>query len=207
MEETVKRYWKLQKQIPEVKMLLVTKGIEADFLLEFVKQTGHLDYAENYAQELKKWGPIIEKFPDIKITFIGAFQTGNIRNVVKYCGAIYGVSSVKNIDKIHKEAKKRNKTIHLYAQINLDDERARNGFKVSEIQDNFKGLFQGLMYIPPAFKNPISFFKEIKKIADSLGITNLSMGMSKDYLQAIECGATEVRVGSLVFKKNFVPKK
>lgn len=201
IDVAVKNYLDLKSAIPNVKILIVTKGVSNDVIKDFILRTGHLEYAENYASELKKWSEIVSLFPNINITFIGSFQSGNIRNIVKYCSAIYSISSIKDLEKVKKEATKKGRLMRYYAQVNIGMEKRKNGFYENEIMPELKGLFDGVMCIPPAFKDPIPYFIKMKNIANFLGVTNISMGMSSDYQSAIKHGATEVRVGSLIFKK------
>lgn len=195
----VQNYFKLKSEINGVKILLVTKGVEADFLIDFIKKTNHFFFAENYATELKKWKLIKEIFPNIEVNFIGSFQSGNIRNIVKICETVESVSSFKQFEKLQKEAQKQSKNMKFYAQINIGNESQKNGFLETEITEEFTNFFTGLMCIPPVNQNPEYYFKKMKNIGEKLSIENLSMGMSSDFQKAIKYGATEVRIGTIIF--------
>lgn len=193
------KYFALKEKLPNTRITLVTKGVETEFLLNFIKKTGHLDFAENYATQLKKWDVILEKFPNVRLSFIGYFQSGNIRNIVKYCNKIESIYSIKIFEKVKKDASKREKKMQYYAQINIGNEPQKSGFKLEEINKEMLSEFNGLMCIPPANRDHASYFKKMQEIAAENGIKNLSMGMSADYRQAVQFGATEVRIGSLIF--------
>ena len=203
LETSVKNYFELKNSIDQkIEIAIVTKGIEKDFLMDFITRTGHKFYAENYTKELKKWEEIRIKFNDIKLSFIGSFQSGNIKNIVKACDRIESFSSIKSLEKVKHEALKKGKELEYYMQVNIGGEAQKNGFLVSDISPEFGKVFSGIMCIPPAY-NPHMHFIKVKEIAENLGISKISMGMSGDYKKAIENGATEIRIGSLIFN----PKK
>ena len=200
LNNAVERFFSLKKEVGDVKIVLASKTIKSDFLLEFIGKTGHLSYGENYASELGKWDEILEKYPNLDLSFIGSFQSGNIRKIVKYCNTIEGVDCVKSFEKIKIETAKRNKPIKIYAQINIGREKQKNGFLLEKTKiDEFK-IFDGLMCIPPSGL-PDEYFKEMQYLKNKTGLKNLSMGMSNDYKKAILYGSTEIRVGNLIFRE------
>lgn len=199
LESAIQKYFELKNLVGNTKILLVTKGIDGKLIMEFIKETGHMHFAENYTSELKKWVSIIQTFPAIELSFIGSFQSGNLRNIVKMCKTIASVSSFKQLEKLQKEALKQQRNIKFYAQINIGKEEQKNGFLESEITPEFSQFFSGLMCIPPAKLNPEYYFKKMQSIGAELGIKTLSMGMSSDFKKAIEFGATEIRIGNLIF--------
>lgn len=199
LETSIKNYFELKNSIDsKVEIAIVTKGIEKDFLIDFITRTGHKFYAENYTKELKKWEDIKIRFNDIKLSFIGSFQSGNIKNIVKVCDRIESFSSVKSLEKVKYEALKKNKELEYYMQVNIGGEVQKNGFLTKDINPEFGKLFTGIMCIPPAYNSHI-YFAKVSEIAKNLGISKISMGMSGDYKKAIENGATEIRIGSLIF--------
>ncbi len=198
LEKAVKKYFDLKNEVGKVKIVLVTKGISADFILAFAKKTGHLEYGENYTSELAKWEGIIPNLPDVSLNFIGSFQSGNLRKIAKMCNSIQGIESLSSFEKCKKEALKHGKTMTFYAQINIGNEPQKNGFLLQDLPSLKE--FDGIMCIPPLNKNSASYFVKMREIAGQNGIKNISMGMSSDYKIAISEGATEIRVGSLIFK-------
>lgn len=201
LDSVVENYFELKNSIDSnVELLIVTKGIPEDFILNFIEKTGHKFFGENYVKELKKWENIKNKFNDIKLSFIGSFQSGNIKNIVKICDRIESISSLKIFNKIQNEVVKRNLKVESYAQINIGREPQKNGFFEEEIASDFNKHFTGIMCIPP-INNSHIYFDKMKEIAKTIGISKISMGMSADYKQAIKSGATEIRIGSLIFKQ------
>jgi pyridoxal phosphate enzyme (YggS family) len=199
LEVSIQKYLELKNLVGNTKILLASKGVDEKFIMEFIERTGHLYFAENYASELKKWVSIIQAFPQVEVSFIGSFQSGNLRNIVKTCKTVESVSSLKQLEKLKKESLKQQKDIKFYAQINIGKEEQKSGFLESEITPEFSQLFSGLMCIPPAKLNPEYYFKKMQSIGAELGIKTLSMGMSADFKKAIEFGATEIRIGNLIF--------
>lgn len=199
IENAVQNYFDLKSSIKEnVEIAVVTKNINDSDIIEFAQKTGHLFYAENYTKELKKWDTVKAKIPNIKLSFIGSFQTGNIKNIVKICDRIESFSSIKMLEKVIHEAKKRERKIEYYAQINIGKESQKNGFAPEEMTSEFAKYFKGIMSIPPAYNSYI-YFPKIQETANAIGISQISMGMSGDYKKAIESGATEIRIGTLIF--------
>lgn len=177
------KYSALKQTLPNTKILLATKGISSDFLLQFIALTGHKYYAENYASELSKWDEVLKKYPETEISFIGSFQSGNIKKILKYCNSIESFSSLKMLEKVRNEANKLQKNITAFAQINIGIEPQKNGFLPSEINAETIQHFSGIMCIPPFNKSPNVYFNQMQKIAQKHNIKHLSMGMSSDLKQ------------------------
>jgi hypothetical protein len=115
------------------------------------------------------------------------------------------VDSEKLVKKIADEQNKINKKIKVFLQVNIGDENQKSGINKNEISKYVSyckdiGLdLIGLMCIPPLNIDPETYFKEMKRLNDTLGFKELSMGMSSDFLTAIKYSATYVRVGSSIF--------
>ena len=111
--------------------------------------------------------------------------------------------------KISDEQKKINKKLKIFIQVNTGLEEQKSGIdkkKLKELYDECKGLdlnLMGLMCIPPVDEDASNHFVEMKSLANELNLTELSMGMSADYLEAIKCGSTFIRVGSKIFGERF----
>jgi pyridoxal phosphate enzyme (YggS family) len=200
LQTATSNFFNLKNEVGDkITITIASKTVKTELLIEFIRQTGHLDFGENYASELSKWDAIIEEFNNIRLSFIGSFQTGNLRKIVKYCNKIEGISSLKELEKVQKESLKHNKKVICYAQINIGEETQKNGFKLSDILIDDLKKFDGLMCIPPALKPVDEYFKKMQNLKEECGLSSLSMGMSGDYKKAILSGSTEIRVGSLIF--------
>ena len=121
---------------------------------------------------------------------------------------IHSIDSIKLANKIDVEQKKINKDIGLFIQVNIDNEEQKNGIALSDVEIFYNKLANdmkmnviGLMCIPSVNSNIANAYEKMKKITIKLGLSELSMGMSSDYLEAIKFGSTFVRIGSKIFGK------
>ena len=136
---------------------------------------------------------------------IGKLQTNKVKFAVKLFDYIHSVDSEKIAKKIADEQKKINKKIKIFLQVNIGDEIQKSGINKNEVGKLVSyckeiGLdLIGLMCIPPINFDPESYFEEMNKLNKDLGFTELSMGMSSDYLTAVKYLSTYVRVGSSIF--------
>ena len=188
----------------EVTIIAVSKTkpystIEAAF------DAGSTHFGENRIQEAEEK---IGKLSHINPTWhlIGHLQTNKVKTAVQLFDIIHSVDSVKLAEVISTHA---DKEIEVLLQVNVADEETKGGFTVAELPQALKTIselpnlkVQGLMTIAPWVSNaqevrPV--FKRLKELRDSLGLKNLSMGMTDDYEVAIEEGATMVRIGRAIF--------
>jgi len=188
---------------PKVIAVSKTFGLEKIFpLIEY----GHLDYGENKVQEaVQKWSDIKLKKPNIKLHLIGKLQSNKVKDAVKIFDYIHSLDSTKLAKKIADEQYKQNKIIKLFIQVNIGNEEQKSGVKVNQINDLIMFSKQlnlsviGLMCIPPANKEPDKYFKEINHLNKKFNLQEISMGMSSDYLKAVENHSTYLRIGSSIF--------
>ena len=187
------------------KIIAVSKTFKKDKILPLIKH-GHLDFGENKVQEaVEKWTEIKKFNSTIKLHMIGKLQTNKVKFAVQLFDYIHSVDSKKLAKKIADEQSKINKKIKIFLQINIGDEDQKSGINKNEINQlviycNEVGLdVIGLMCIPPININPEVYFKEMYKLNKGFGFTELSMGMSSDYLKAAKHFATFVRIGSSIF--------
>ena len=171
---------------------------------------GHIDFGENKVQEaIDKWTEIKEKNPDIKLHMIGRLQTNKVKFAVKLFDYIHSVDSEKLAKKIADEQLKINKKIKIFLQVNIGNENQKSGINKNEVASLASyckeiGLnLIGLMCIPPVNIDPDDYFKEMNELNKSLGFTELSMGMSSDFLNATKHLSTYVRIGSGIFGQRF----
>ncbi len=191
------------------KIVAVSKTFKIDKILPLIEH-GHNDYGENKVQEaLEKWTEIKKKNSKIRLHLIGKLQTNKVRFAVQIFDYIHSVDSEKLAKKIADEQNKINKQIKIFLQVNIGDENQKSGINKSEVDQlvSFSkkiGLnVIGLMCIPPINIDPESYFEEMKKLNKDLGLAELSMGMSSDYLIAAKHLSSYVRVGSGIFGQRF----
>ena len=188
-------------------IIAVSKTFKIDKILPLIEE-GHKDFGENKVQEaLDKWSDIKLQKPNIRLHLLGGLQTNKVKFAVKIFDFIHSVDSIKLVKKISDEQIKQKKNIKIFIQVNLGNEKQKSGIAKSELDSLFSyckdiGLnIIGLMCIPPVGLDPVSFFKELKILNDNLNLSELSMGMSSDYVEAIEQHATYLRIGSEIFGK------
>ena len=193
----------INKKLPKV--IAVSKTFNLDKIMPLIEY-GHLDFGENKVLEaVDKWSEIKLKKLDIKLHLIGKLQTNKVKQAIKIFDYIHSVDSVKLAKKIADEQLKQNKNIKLFIQVNIGNEEQKSGVKVDQIEDLIIFSKQlnlniiGLMCIPPANKDPDKYFKEIKLLSKKFNLSEISMGMSSDYLKAVENSSTYLRIGSSIF--------
>ena len=167
---------------------------------------GHQHYGENKVQEaLEKWTDIKKEHKNIKLHLIGGLQTNKVKNAVRIFDYIHSLDSKKLADKISYQQKKENVETKIFIQINIGKEKQKSGILEEELFDfydyckNLDLSIVGLMCIPPLNEESIKYFEKMQELNKKIGLNELSMGMSADYLKAIKFGATYVRVGSDIF--------
>ena len=137
---------------------------------------------------------------------IGQLQTNKVKYVIPLFDYIHSLDSLKLAEKISIEQKKKNKNLKIFIQVNIGDEKQKGGINLKEV-DNFYKICKsrynlniiGLMCIPPKEIDIKKHFSSMRDLSISLGLKELSMGMSSDYMDAVEFGSTYVRIGSKIF--------
>jgi len=191
------------------KIIAVSKTFKLDEILPLIDH-GHTDFGENKIQEaIEKWTDIKEKNTNIQLHMIGKLQTNKVKLAVKLFDYIHSVDTEKLAKKISDEQEKINKKIKIFIQVNIGKENQKTGIdkdRVSDLVIYCKKInlnVVGLMCIPPVDQDPTIYFKEIFLINKKFNFSDLSMGMSSDYMQATQNGATYLRIGSSIFGKRF----
>ena len=187
------------------KVIAVSKTFKLEKILPLIDY-GHLDYGENKVQEaVDKWSEIKLIKQNIKLHLIGKLQTNKVKHAIKIFDYIHSVDSMKLAQKIADEQHKQKKNLKLFIQVNIGDEEQKSGVNVDQIDDliTFSKKLNlnivGLMCIPPVNKEPDKYFKEIKDLNNKFNLPEISMGMSSDYLKAVENSSTYLRIGSSIF--------
>jgi pyridoxal phosphate enzyme (YggS family) len=202
---SIKRKIEEQKIHTTPKVIAVSKTFKLEKILPLIEY-GHQDFGENKVQEaIEKWSEIKIKKQNINLHLIGRLQTNKVKYAIKIFDYIHSVDSKKLLQKIADEQDKQNKKLKLFIQVNIGDEEQKSGISVNQIEDliNFSKKLNlniiGLMCIPPANEAPDKYFKEIKLLNKKFNLSEISMGMSSDYLKAVENSSTYLRIGSSIF--------
>ena len=186
-------------------IIAVSKTFPIEYILPLIEH-GHLHYGENKVQEaINKWSDIKFKVNSIKLHLIGKLQTNKVKFALRIFDYIHSVDTKKLAKKIADEEVKQNKKLKLFIQVNIGEEDQKSGVVKNEIIDLYNYCKElnldviGLMCIPPANEDPSKYFHEIKLLNKKLNLLELSMGMSSDYLKAVENSSTYLRIGSSIF--------
>ena len=194
------------RQAGSVTLIAVSKTFPVE-AIDPVLMAGHRVFGENYVQESKaKWPELRERFPDVQVHMIGPLQSNKAEEAVKLFDAIHTLDRESLAVAMAKAIAKIGRQPQLFVQVNTGREPQKGGIDPMELEafiqrcQDVHGLaISGLMCIPPAEQPPSAHFGLLAKLAKSLSLPLLSMGMSADYEAAIEMGATHVRVGSAIF--------
>jgi len=209
---------KIKKEIPDnVKLVAVSKTKPKEYIQE-AYDGGYRIFGENKPQELKQ--KYIDLPKDIEWHFIGHLQTNKVKYIAPFVSLIHAVDSMKLLMEINKHAIKNNRIIDCLLQFHIADEDAKFGFTKETFLDTIsqKNLFDlvgvrivGVMgmatfsddkiKVKNEFKNLKTIFKQLKQefFLEQKEFTQISMGMSGDYMLAIEEGSSMIRVGSSIF--------
>ena len=187
------------------KIIAVSKTFKIDKILPLIEH-GHIDFGENKVQEaIDKWTEIKSKNSNIKLHLIGKLQTNKVKFAVKLFDYIHSVDSEKLAKKISDEQLKINKNIKIFIQVNIGSENQKSGISKNDVLNLYSyckkiGLnVVGLMCIPPVNNDPSVYFNEMNILNNKLNFSELSMGMSSDYVEASKHSATFLRIGSSIF--------
>ncbi len=176
--------------------------------IEHLINNGHLHYGENKVQEaIEKWSSIKEKNKNIKLHLIGKLQTNKVKFAIKLFDYIHSLDSEKLAVKISKFQEEKDLKIKLFIQVNIGNEEQKSGINERNLKEfyayciNLKLNIIGLMCIPPIDKDSSLYFDKMLKLKNELNLNELSMGMSSDYLNAVNFQSTYLRIGSDIFGK------
>ena len=190
-------------KIPEI--IAVSKTFKEEHIVPLLEY-GHLHFGENKIQEsIDKWSSLKRKYPKIYLHFIGKLQTNKVKLAVNLFDYIHSLDNIKLAQKIANEQVKQKKKIKIFIQVNLGNEEQKSGIPKENLYsflDHSKKLdldIIGLMCIPPVNESPDKYFQELRDLNLKSKLSDLSMGMSSDYLKAVENSATFVRIGSNIF--------
>ncbi len=189
-----------------VNIIAVSKTFSIDHIKPLI-DFGHTHFGENKVQEAAtKWSEVKKEKPNIKLHMVGKLQSNKAKGAVEIFDYIHSLDNQKLADVLSKAQNNKNKYLKYFIQVNIGNEIQKSGISISELDDfynycvNEKKLeIIGLMIIPPNDNNTIKYFKTINELNSSLALKELSMGMSADYLEALNHGATFVRIGSSIF--------
>jgi len=195
-----------RRERSSVTLIAVSKTFEAAAITPVI-QAGQRVFGENRVQEAKaKWPALTAACPGITLHLIGPLQSNKAKEAVALFDAIHSLDRPSLCETLAKEIVKQDRRPQLFVQLNTGEEPQKAGIAPAEADDFIRrcreswGLsIAGLMCIPPVNEAPAPHFALTAKIAARNALGCLSMGMSADFVEAIQFGATHVRVGSAIF--------
>ena len=222
MHQSIINFTNIQNSIKEnqektnnknnIKIIAVSKTFEISHINPLIDY-GHTDFGENKVQEaIEKWSDIKLKKQNLSLHLVGKLQTNKTKLALKIFDYIHSLDSEKLANKISEEQKKIDKKPKLFIQVNIGNEDQKSGVNPSNLKSFYKYCLNkdldviGTMCLPPISEDPEKYFMRMNYLNKDLGLNELSMGMSADYIPAIDNNATFIRVGSKIFgerKKNF----
>ena len=210
MHYTINNLNVIKKEInnikPNVNIIAVSKTFNFETIEPLLKN-GHLHFGENKVQEaVAKWSEIKKSNKNLQLHMLGKLQTNKVKYAVPLFDYIHSLDNIKLAEKISSEQIKVQKKLKIFIQVNIGNEKQKNGILKNEVKSFFDKCVEklnldivGLMCIPPKENSNKNYFGEMMEIKKKIGLENLSMGMSSDYLDAIKAGSNFVRIGSKIF--------
>ena len=208
----------IKATLPESVTLVAVSKTKPVSDIQEAYDAGHRVFGENYPQEMRDKHEVLPQ--DIQWHFIGHLQTNKIKYIIPYVTLIHSIDTANLLEAVNKEAKKHARVVDCLLQFHIAQEETKFGLNVDEARqlldsEAFKAMENvricGVMGMATFTDDEVEVrkeFKHLKGIFDILKtqyfanqpwFKEISMGMSEDYLIAIEEGATMVRVGSKIF--------
>ena len=222
MHEIVQRLLRIESQIKEEseklyiseipKIIAISKTFSLEAIMPLIEY-GHLHFGENKVQEAKvKWTNIKKEKSILNLHFVGKLQTNKAKDVVKLFDYVHSLESINQAEVLSKHEKNLNRKLKYFIQVNMANEKQKSGIEPKDVNFFFstcKSKFDlnviGLMCLPPYVEDTEKYFKQMLDLKMSLGLRTkdqlkeLSMGMSNDYVKAINYKSTYVRIGTKIF--------
>tara|TARA_B100000989_G_scaffold70568_1_gene49387 strand:- start:107 stop:772 length:666 start_codon:yes stop_codon:yes gene_type:complete len=187
------------------KIIAVSKTFEEQDILPLLNY-GHCDFGENKVQEaLLKWPNLKEKYKNVKLHMLGKLQTNKVKFAVDIFDYIHSLDNLKLANKLADEIHKKDKKVKIFIQINLGGEKQKSGIEPNDLETFYKNCLSlkldivGTMCIPPDNQDPKLFFKDLLILNNKIKLSEISMGMTNDYLEALEFRSTYLRIGTGIF--------
>ena len=189
-------------------IIAVSKSFQYDHIRPLVDY-GHKHFGENKVQEaMIKWSKVRDQIPGINLHMIGKLQSNKAKDAIKLFDYIHSLDNSKLANLLAKFEKSLNLKRKYFIQINIGNEKQKNGIKTEQVDEFYKYCTKtlqlniiGLMAIPPVDINVNQYFKLLLELNKSLGLVELSIGMSADFKEALKYNTTFVRIGSAIFGK------
>ena len=192
--------------VKNLKIIAVSKTFPMSEINPLI-ESGHIHFGENKVQEaVDKWSDIKKLNENLKLHMIGKLQTNKVKYVVPLFDYIHSLDNIKLAEKIASEQIKKNRNLKIFIQVNIGNESQKAGINIIDLKNFYEKCTHelnlniiGLMCLPPQSGSAKNYFNEMVELKKTINVEDLSMGMSEDYLEAVACGATYIRIGSKIF--------
>ncbi len=192
--------------VKNLKIIAVSKTFPMSEINPLI-ENGQIHFGENKVQEaVDKWTDIKKLNKNLKLHMIGKLQTNKVKYVVPLFDYIHSLDNIKLAKKIASEQIKKNRNLKIFIQVNIGNESQKSGINIKDLKMFYEKCTKelnlnivGLMCLPPQHGLVKNYFNEMLELKKTLNVEDLSMGMSDDYLEAVACSATYIRIGSKIF--------
>jgi len=208
MSSIIERFENIKSLVnnSNVKIIAVSKTFTYDHIKPLI-DNGHLHFGENKVQEAQfKWQSLKKNYPNINLHMIGKLQSNKAKEAVNLFDYIHSLDNQKLANFLAKYENVANKKLKYFIQVNVGREKQKSGIGIELLDDFYYHCIKdlnlnviGLMAIPPNDGNEVIHFKNLMELTKTLGLKELSMGMSADYQEALKYDATFIRIGSSIF--------
>ena len=207
MISVVSNYQQVKKNIRDnINIIAVSKSFQYEHIKPLV-DFGHRHFGENKVQEAQnKWFNIKQEIKDIKLHMIGKLQSNKAKEAINLFEFIHSLDNPKLAILLSKFENSLNKRRNYFIQVNIGREKQKGGIMIDQLDQFYDFCTKELnlnviwlMAIPPNDGNESIYFKNLMDLKNNLGLLELSIGMSGDYMEAIRYEATFIRIGSSIF--------
>ena len=207
MISVVSNYQQVKKNVRDnINIIAVSKSFQYEHIKPLV-DFGHRHFGENKVQEAQnKWFKIKQEIKDIKLHMIGKLQSNKAKEAINLFEFIHSLDNPKLAILLSKFENSLNKRRNYFIQVNIGKEKQKGGIMIDQLDQFYDFCTKelnlniiGLMAIPPNDGNESIYFKNLMDLKNNLGLCELSIGMSGDYMEAIRYEATFIRIGSSIF--------
>ncbi len=220
VEENIRKACEKAGRDPKEVTLVAVSKTKPVSDVEEAYACGMRDFGENWVQELTEKIPVLPE--DIRWHMIGHLQRNKVKYIIDKVAMIHSVDSFRLAEEIQKQAEKKDVQMDILLEVNIAQEESKFGFKAEEVEAaareisaldrvHIKGLMTSAPFVEDGEENR-KYFKAMRELAvdisqkkiNNVDMSVLSMGMTADYITAVEEGATMVRVGTAIFgKRNY----
>ena len=187
-------------------IIAVSKTFSISDILPVINY-GQIHFGENKIQEaIDKWESIKIDFKHIKLHMVGKLQTNKVKYLIPFFDYLHSLDNIKLAQKISSEQKKKNKKLKIFIQVNIGSEQQKNGIEIDQVENFYNKCTNeleldiiGLMCLPPNNEKSSLYFSKMNILSKKLNLNELSMGMSSDYIDALENNSSFLRIGSKIF--------